>query len=147
MTVAALVDEVIFKEEPAENITITTDFPLDLPAIYVDPQQIRQVLANLIRNACQAMPDGGTLTVEATAVNQKSVKITVTDTGIGMSDETKQQIFEPLFTTKARGIGLGLVVSKNLVELNNGRIDVTSTEGEGSTFNLTLPQPAYESVV
>jgi signal transduction histidine kinase len=72
------------------------------------------------------------------------VKISITDTGCGISVENMNKIFEPLFTTKARGIGLGLSVSKKLLEINGGKLEVESTEGKGSTFTLILSEVIYE---
>ena len=83
------------------------------------------------------MPHGGILTLSA-KTNQNYVHISITDTGKGMSPETQSQIFEPLFTTKAQGIGLGLAVSKSLIEANGGRITVESKPGEGSSFIFSL---------
>jgi signal transduction histidine kinase len=106
--------------------------------VFVDSQQIGQVLTNLVTNAYQAMPTGGKLTIQG-EVAKDYVRILVTDTGRGISPENIQKIFEPLFTTKAKGIGLGLAVSKNMVEANGGTIEVASREGKGSTFTINLP--------
>jgi signal transduction histidine kinase len=106
--------------------------------VSVDARQIKQVLANLISNAYQAMPEGGNLSFTALKINQM-VELTIVDSGCGISPENMKRLFEPLFTTKARGIGLGLTVSKTLVEANNGYILVTSEVGKGSTFKLLLP--------
>jgi signal transduction histidine kinase len=108
------------------------------PAVLVDAQQIKQVLANLIVNAYQAMPDGGTLTITVTYTGAQAV-IKVTDTGGGIAPEHLDKLFEPLFTTKPKGIGLGLAISKNLVEANGGAIDVESEGEQGTTFTLVLP--------
>lgn len=81
-----------------------------LPALFVDHKQIGQVLVNLVTNACQAMPEGGELTINA-QTEKNHVCLSVTDTGCGMSEEDMKKSCEPLFTTKARGIGLGLAVS------------------------------------
>jgi signal transduction histidine kinase len=99
------------------------------------------VLANLVSNAYQAMPNGGALTI-STQSEATWVKLSVADTGVGMATGTLEKIFEPLYTTKAKGIGLGLAVSKNLVEVNGGTIEVESVEGRGTTFTLTLPSSA-----
>ena len=106
--------------------------------MYVDARQIVQVLTNLFTNGHQAMPDGEDLTVNAQGEKNK-VRLSVSDTGSGISDENLEKIFEPLFTTKAKGIGLGLAVTKNLVEANDGTIEVESEEGKGSTFTVKLP--------
>jgi signal transduction histidine kinase len=84
------------------------------------------------------MSNSGTLTVSAHSQGER-IQLSVADTGIGMSPETMEKIFEPLYTTKTKGIGLGLAVSKNLVEVNGGKIDVESVEGQGSTFVVNLP--------
>ena len=105
----------------------------------VDPVQIGQVLLNLITNAAQAMEEtGGALTIEAAAANG-TVRLTVRDTGPGIAEEHLAKVFEPLFTTKARGIGLGLSVSRSLAEANDGTLTAASTPGAGAAFTLTLP--------
>jgi signal transduction histidine kinase len=104
----------------------------------VDRDQIRQVLLNLITNAYDAMPGGGVLTVSTTS-EPGSAQITVTDTGMGMDQETRDSIFTPFFTKKARGIGLGLAVTKRVVEAHGGTIAVQSTPAAGTSFTLTLP--------
>jgi PAS domain S-box-containing protein len=128
---------------PPNNVTVTTLVPPDLPAVLVDPQQIGQVLENLVTNAYQAMPDGGTLTVKAKAHNGE-VHLAVIDTGVGIASEHMPKLFEPLFSTKPRGIGLGLSVSRTLTEANGASIEVQSEEGKGSTFTLILPTTAAE---
>jgi PAS domain S-box-containing protein len=127
-----------------ENVTVTQDLPESLPKLRIDPNQIGQVLVNLLTNAIQAMPKGGTIQVSASTTpcsgsQGNCVAIAVTDTGEGISPENHRKLFQPLFTTKVKGIGLGLVACKNLVEANNGRIDVESRIGEGTTFTLILP--------
>ena len=123
---------------PPKNVKIVTHLPPDLPPVFVDPQQMTQVLENLVTNAYQAMPQGGKLTVKARA-SQNEVYLSIADTGEGIAEENLGKLFEPLFTTKPRGIGLGLALSKMLVEANGGSIDVESKEGEGTTFTLILP--------
>jgi two-component system sensor histidine kinase PilS (NtrC family) len=104
----------------------------------VDRDQIRQALLNLITNGYDSMPGGGVLTVSTTSV-PGSAQITVTDTGMGMDEETRDSIFTPFFTKKARGIGLGLAVTKRVVEAHGGTIAVRSMPAAGSSFTLTLP--------
>jgi two-component system, NtrC family, sensor histidine kinase HydH len=113
--------------------------------ITADRDQLRQALLNLITNGFDAMPDGGTLTISAAPAGG-SVTITVTDTGIGMSDETRQHLFTPFFTGKVRGIGLGLAVTKRVVEAHGGTITVASTPSVGSSFTITVPVVAMASV-
>jgi len=147
VAVSALVAQVLQKQPPPENVKVTTEMPADLPSVFIDPGQIAQVLINLVTNACQAMPEGGKLiitadesTAEDSIGNPKSeIRIHISDSGCGIPEETMTKLFEPLFTTKARGIGLGLSVSRNLAEVNGGSIEVVSEVGKGSTFTVTLP--------
>jgi signal transduction histidine kinase len=119
-------------------VEVSLDLPEGLPKVFTDPRQMEQVLGNLVVNAYQAMPEGGALTISAHRQMQMVV-ITVKDSGVGIPPENMQKIFEPLFTTKAKGIGLGLAVSKKLVEANGGQIEVSSEPGKGSTFTVYLP--------
>lgn len=139
-----------------ETVTVTVDVPKDLPRLNIDPLQMGQVLENFILNGVQAMPEGGALHVAARRRVQSSekniehrtlnvepdadfVEISVEDTGEGISPENMKKLFQPLFTTKPRGIGLGLVACRNLVEANGGRIEVESKLGKGTTFSVLLP--------
>ncbi|MGA7828558.1 MAG: ATP-binding protein, partial [Geobacteraceae bacterium] len=97
------------------------------------------VLQNLITNGIQAMPAGGTLTIRGEQDSAGTVRLEFIDTGQGISPENMKKLFQPLFTTKAKGIGLGLVVCRNLTEANSGRIEVSSKPGQGSTFAVVLP--------
>ena len=136
--VAELVSQTLSRYIPPDNIHVSDNFESENMLVSVDARQIKQVLANLISNAYQAMPEGGNLSFTALKMNQM-VELTIVDSGCGISPENMKRLFEPLFTTKARGIGLGLTVSKTLVEANNGYILVTSEVGKGSTFKLLLP--------
>jgi two-component system sensor histidine kinase HydH len=106
--------------------------------VEADRDQIRQALLNLITNAYDSMPGGGVLTV-STASAPGSVQVTVTDTGTGMDELTRNSIFTPFFTKKTRGIGLGLAVTKRVVEAHGGTIAVQTEPAVGSSFTLTLP--------
>ena len=139
VAVSELVVEVLKKRPPSEEVeVIITQIASDLPLVYVDPQQMVQVLGNLVVNAYQAMKEGGNLTISAQA-EEGQVTLSVADTGCGIPEENMTQLFQPLFTTRARGIGLGLAVSKSLVEANGGSIEVISEVGKGSTFTVRLP--------
>lgn len=111
-----------------------------LPSVMIDKDQIRQVFLNLIMNAVQAMPEGGELTI-VTDVDPDCVVASFADTGCGIPEENLGKIFQPLFTTKAKGLGLGLAVSRNLLEANKGRITVNSQVGQGTTFTVRFPMP------
>jgi PAS domain S-box-containing protein len=106
--------------------------------VSIDPPQMQQVLSNLVVNASHAMPHGGTITIAAEAEGD-TVSLTVTDEGTGISPEIVQQIFEPLFTTKRSGTGLGLAVAQQIIARHHGSIRVTSKLGEGTTFEIVLP--------
>jgi PAS domain S-box-containing protein len=110
----------------------------DEPRITLDAEKMKRVFVNLIRNAVDAMPEGGTLTITSSKSNGK-LQISFNDTGVGMSAETMGELWNPLFTTKARGIGLGLPIAKRMVEAHGGSISVESKVGKGATFTVMLP--------
>jgi len=99
--------------------------------------KMKRVFANLINNAVDAMPDGGTLTIKCQGSNPEAC-FTFSDTGTGMTEETRQKIFTPLFTTKAKGMGFGLSICKRIVDAHGGRIVVNSVVEKGSEFNIYL---------
>jgi two-component system sensor histidine kinase HydH len=123
-----------------EKVEVLTQIPTGLARVLCDPQQIVQVLTNLIINAYQAMGDGGQLVVTGYP-RDDSISVSVSDTGSGISPDVAAHLFEPLFTTKDEGTGLGLMICKSLVEANQGTIEVESTgvPGQGSTFTILLP--------
>lgn len=119
-------------------IQVTLELAPGLPEVVADRDQLNIVLGNLIRNAREAMPQGGTLTISGRA-DQKKVELAVMDTGTGIPCDQLHQIMEPLFSTKARGLGLGLAISRAILDKNNGSLRVRSELGKGSTFTLELP--------
>ena len=124
-----------------DSVQSILDIPADLPQVYVDPRQMTQVLGNLVVNACQAMApvrSGGKLSIIGNIQNNMII-IVVKDNGTGISPENMKKIFDPLFTTKVKGIGLGLAVSQKLVDANGGSIQVESEAGAGSAFTVSLP--------
>ncbi|MEA3349650.1 MAG: PAS domain S-box protein, partial [Chloroflexota bacterium] len=139
VNVSEVVNAVIGQNPPPDEVTLSVDVPDNLPPIFVDELQIKHVLTNLITNAYQAMPEGGELSVESGQSTAGSVMIEISDTGTGIPPENLEKIFEPLFTTKSRGIGLGLAICKKLIAANGGKIEVESTVGEGSTFHVYVP--------
>jgi len=123
--------------EIPSNIQLVTDFK-EIPRVDADPHHLRRVFLNIIKNAIQAMPKGGTLTISAKKLNEH-VELEFSDTGIGIPEENMKKLFTPLFTTKSKGIGLGLSICKDLVEAHNGQIEVKSEVGKGTTFTIKLP--------
>ncbi|HZS33278.1 MAG TPA: ATP-binding protein [Methylomirabilota bacterium] len=110
------------------------------PVLRVDPDQVELALGHLVANALEAMPAGGTLTVR-TARGPRGDTVSVADTGVGIPPEHLDRIFEPLFTTKPRCLGLGLTVARALAEANGARVQVESAPGRGSRFDLCFPRP------
>ena len=110
----------------------------DLSAKMIDPAIIRRVLENLIWNAIDAMPGGGNLNITANG-RHENIIIEVSDTGTGISDKDKTRIWEPFFTTKPKGFGLGLPFCRRAIEAHGGIIEFDSNVGEGTTFTITLP--------
>jgi len=137
-SIESVLDRAIQQESAPDGIKIVKEFPKGLPLIEVDGGQMQQVLCNLLTNAYQAMPDGGTITIGA-EMDGNTLRMEVADTGTGIQEEHLKLIFEPLFTTKPRGIGLGLAISKKLVEAHHGRIFAQSMDGRGSKFTIELP--------
>lgn len=126
------------------DIHIVCEFGIDLPHIAVDEHQIHQIILNIISNAIDAMDESGTLTVSTgkkTGYNmeQDVVTISIQDTGTGIPRDHLEKIFEPLFTTKVKGTGLGLAACENILHAHKGSLDVTSEPGKGSTFIVKLP--------
>jgi signal transduction histidine kinase len=116
-------------------------FPLELPLVMADSEKLAQVLLNLCKNAVEAMPEGGTLTVRGFQ-SKAQVCIEIQDTGHGVSGEVN--VFEPFVTTKPGGTGLGLAIVRQIVEVHGGTITYTSTSGQGTTFTLALPVAASD---
>ncbi len=137
----------IRQQPDMKNIRILSKLDPELPEILVDPKQIEQVLLNLIINAVQAMPDGGELTLETRLeAKQHRVRIAVHDTGTGIPREKQDRVFQPFFTTKVKGTGLGLTLCKEIVLRHGGSISFDSRPGEGTVFYVELPIGKLESL-
>jgi signal transduction histidine kinase len=108
------------------------------PNFKADSDKIKRVFINLIKNAIDAMPNGGKLTIDSKKVNDV-LEISFSDTGIGINDEVLPKLFFPLFTTKAQGMGFGLAICKRIIEAHGGRITAKTSKGKGTTFIVTLP--------
>ena len=123
----------------SENILVQENYSLEAPMVKANAEQLRQVFLNLFTNATDAMPQGGKIDVSTTIAN-KNVIFTVTDTGMGIPQNAIEKIFDPLYTTKINGTGLGLTVSRSIVEEHGGTIEVESEENKGTTFTIRLPR-------
>jgi PAS domain S-box-containing protein len=122
-----------------ENVEVVSQLDEMLPIVLADPDQLVQVFGNIALNAVQAMPEGGRLVVKTEVPGPEWVAVSFADTGVGIPEENLDKLFEPLFTTKAKGIGLGMAVTKTLVEGHEGTIKVESEVGVGTTFTVRLP--------
>jgi PAS domain S-box-containing protein len=130
--------ELLRPEIENRGIAMKMKLARQLTATPIDSTQIQQVLVNLVKNAAQAMSTGGTLTLH-TGENSDGVWVSVTDTGGGIPQEQINRIFEPFYTTKKKGTGLGLMIVQRIVRAHNGRIELESHVGKGTTFRVWLP--------
>lgn len=133
-----VIEESLSVAEVPPSIAIEKKFAPQLPPFQIDGKQIRRVFINLTLNAFQAMEGGGKLKI-TTSNKGDWTEVVFTDTGKGISPENIEKIFLPFFTTKAKGIGLGLTVTKKIIEQHDGKLNVTSELGRGSTFTVSLP--------
>jgi signal transduction histidine kinase len=136
--VNVIIEKVLKNLKIPSGIKLNMKLHNNLPDIEIDSQQIGQVFYNIITNAVQAMADDGELTIE-TNLDSDYIVTFITDTGSGIAEENLKKIFEPLFSTKAKGTGLGLPVCVLLVEKHRGEINVESRPGKGTTFIVKLP--------
>ncbi len=142
VSLAALFDEVVPIVQPEAKragVTLVVEHQ-DVPDVHADPTMLRQAFLNLALNACQAMPNGGTLRIQCSAARGRRVLIAFADTGIGIKPEHLQRIFDLYFTTKERGSGIGLSMVYRTVQMHDGDIEAQSTPGAGTTFRVLLPQ-------
>jgi len=128
----------ISPEASRQSVFVRSHVPSDLPQIAGDYSQLRQAVLNLFINAVQAMPDGGVLDVNVTAT-EGEIEIVVQDSGYGVAPENLPLLFDPYFTTKVRGFGLGLSIVERIVKEHGGTISVASQQGNGTAFTIKLP--------
>jgi signal transduction histidine kinase len=139
----SLINEVIALVEPdvrRNGVVCRADVPSGLPELRADPALLRQALLNLALNGCQAMPNGGKLTMGVRPVKDRRVALTVEDSGIGIPADKLDRIFDLYYTTKAEGSGIGLSIVYRIVQLHGGEIEVQSTVGRGTVFRVLLPR-------
>lgn len=135
--------ELMHHEAEEQHIRIVTKFEPNLPEVMIDRKYLKQALLNILKNALAAMPDGGALIITTSAKNDELL-IAISDTGIGIPEDLLSKIFEPYFTTKESGTGLGLTITFKIIKEHNGEITVESTPSKGSTFTIHLPIPQPE---
>jgi len=121
-----------------KNIVVRTELPESLPAVFAVSSQVQQIFFNLILNSLDAMPNGGELTISARAI-KNGVEMIFEDNGPGIPEDRRENIFEPFFSTKEGGTGLGLTVSYNIVTAHGGTLDLMHGRGSGACFRLFLP--------
>ncbi|ANB57184.1 sporulation kinase E [Anoxybacillus sp. B7M1] len=131
--------DLISAQAMMHNVQIIPDFAEDLPYIYCEPNQLKQVFINILKNAIEVMPKGGEIQVRIQRVDRQSIRVSVKDQGCGIPQDKIKKLGEPFYTTKERGTGLGLMVSYKIIEEHQGKIDVESEVGTGTTFHITLP--------
>jgi PAS domain S-box-containing protein len=135
--------EFVWYELEHNHIECNLELEKDIPFILFDERHMKQALLNLIKNAQAAMPHGGSLKIK-TEKTDADILISVSDTGVGISDENLSKIFEPFFTTRETGSGLGLTLVFKIIREHLGEISVKSRQGEGTCFTITLPAPQKE---
>jgi PAS domain S-box-containing protein len=138
VSIGSIIGDALEHVPVPENIKLTRDIGPSLPMVMVDADQIRQVFVNIILNAVEAMPEGGRLEIRAGSKAQ-FVEVEFADTGGGVPESIIDKIFDPLLTTKAKGIGLGLAMCKSILERHGGDIRVKSEKGKGAVFTASLP--------
>jgi signal transduction histidine kinase len=134
----AILDETLMRVTMPESVEVRRELDAALPTIRADADQLQQVFVNLVTNAVQAMPEGGVLAITSYRDGGDAVAL-VSDTGVGIPEEDMERLFQPFFTTKDKGIGLGLAVTRSLVEGHRGTISAASQPGHGTTFTVRLP--------
>jgi nitrogen fixation/metabolism regulation signal transduction histidine kinase len=151
--VSALVDEVVqsYRAGLAGRVELDVRAEADVPAGFIDRTLFGRALTNIMENALYAMPSGGRLSIRtardaARAGQLGGIEVTIRDSGVGMDQEALEKIFEPYFSTKATGTGLGLTIAKRNIELNGGTLRVESRRGEGTTVTIALPAAAQRAL-
>jgi len=141
--VMAMFEEIlpILETEATKNgVKVTTDVGVSTPSVNGDASMLRQAFLNLAINACQAMPQGGSLRLVAGPASRQRVEIRIEDTGVGIKPEHLSRIFDLYFTTKERGTGIGLSMVYRIIQMHDGEVEVQSTPGRGTTFRVLLPR-------
>lgn len=133
-----LVEDALKSVRKPENVTVRIEADPSLPPVSIDPQLMRRVFINFITNAYQAMPKGGSLEIDVRREGGMAV-VSFKDTGVGIPPENMKNLFNPFFTTKPKGMGLGLAICKRIIEAHKGKIEVASEVGKGTQFTIRIP--------
>ena len=142
-----IIDAVIQLHTPLleeHKVEVQRNYAPDLPQVYVDEDQMKQVFTNIMTNSIYSMPEGGTIFVKTRQVDD-GVEIEMRDTGTGMSEEVLENMFNPFYTNRQGGTGLGMAVTQKIIQEHDGRIDVDSEEGKGTVFRIYLPLKIKET--
>jgi signal transduction histidine kinase len=134
---SACLEDALDADTPPAGIDVHRAWPSSLPSVLADYGQLKIVLGNLVRNACEAMPLGGRLILDGW-VEGEDVVVIIADTGVGIRADEIGRIMEPLFTTKARGLGLGLALSRAILDKHNAVLSVVSEPNQGTTFTVRI---------
>ncbi|MDQ0972906.1 two-component system, sporulation sensor kinase E [Neobacillus niacini] len=121
------------------NVQFQTHYEEQLPYVYCEPNQLKKVFINIIKNAIEVMPNGGKITIAINSIKDQFIQISIRDQGTGIPKDKIKKLGEPFYTTKEKGTGLGLMVSYRIIEEHNGSIEVESEEGIGTLFRIKLP--------
>jgi len=138
-SINGFLDEILSVHPFPSHLQILREFDPRNPVVMIDPDEMRQAIRNLIGNAVEVMPQGGTLRVSTEVVEERWVCVRVADTGPGIPPDIVEKIFAPFFTTKARGTGLGLAVVRKVVDRHQGKVSVETLAGKGTAFKVYLP--------
>ncbi|THE13506.1 two-component sensor histidine kinase [Bacillus timonensis] len=130
---------IIEQSEQGKNIEVDLKMDESFPLVECDEKQMKQVFLNLIKNGFESMPEGGKLSIKGSQVDENKVSIKICDDGCGIPSDILEKLFQPFFTTKDYGTGLGLMVSRKIIEDHHGKIDIESKEGKGTTVEILLP--------
>lgn len=121
------------------NVQFKTLYESNLPLVYCEPNQLKKVFINIIKNAIEVMPDGGNITITIIKIGYNHIQVSIQDEGSGIPKGKIQKLGEPFYTTKERGTGLGLMVSYRIIEEHKGIIEIDSEDGKGTVFHITMP--------
>jgi signal transduction histidine kinase len=129
----------LFQEEASsEGITLQAEIPSDLPSVQMDPERLTQAFINIMKNGMQAMGQGGVLRIESKSLKE-NVEVILTDSGSGIPTEQMEKIFNYYYTTKEKGVGLGLPIAHRIIEAHGGQLKIESRVGSGTKITVTLP--------